>query len=99
MVSVTGYLNSTRMVFPVFEERADVVYHMLQRKLKRTSSNGDDSVDVVSGRVRRLNEGGNSRLWDAICRRRKYFLRLVKRVEREGKDASPGDKNSVLRER
>lgn len=49
-----------RIVFPVLEERAEVVYQMTHRKAKRAVSNGVDSVRAVRlPRVRRLNDGRN----------------------------------------
>lgn len=34
-VKVTGYRNCVRMALPVLEDRADVVYHNPQRRIKR----------------------------------------------------------------
>lgn len=49
-VRVTGYRNCVRMALPVFEDRAEEVYHSPQRRINRTvatdgaSSVGDDGV-------------------------------------------------------
>jgi len=47
-VNVTGKRNCVRIALPVFDERADVVYHSEQSSTKR--------VEVASGMVRLLRE-------------------------------------------
>jgi len=49
MVSVTGYLNCVRIVLPVFDESAEVVYQKLHRRINRVIDTAEDVEDVVRG--------------------------------------------------
>lgn len=77
MVRVTGYLNCVRMVLPVLEESADVVYQKQHRKMNRVVDTAEDAEDAVRGPRDRdvdmeleLRENG--------------FLNLARNARREG---------------